>query len=305
MAWDYKNGLGQTATSYGVSNVTNYRTSSCPSGSPIVNGVCNGTVPNLEKSLESVFEENFVNKPWNADFASIAAATIAMGIVRDGSLFTDDMDIVGPNAVPLGETTGTWPVNVLPGTTTPAPAGHTGPTEPATVTQKTTTTAKNTFNPSSSSSSGTATSSGSGPSMTTTTEKLTTTSITNNITNTTNIVNQSTEKSEDPPEEEVKDTPLGPIPDLYKQKYPNGLKGVVTQKIAILKTTPLFSLPMQLMGNLPDTGNCPSWQLDLNLATWANFGTHNIGADCSVWQFASVVVLISAFILARALVFGG
>jgi len=279
-----------------------YAKSSCPSGSPVVDGVCNGSVPKTEQSLETYLESNYKGKGWNSHWASMTAQIIKDG----GNVFTDgtSADITGPVTVPVSSSESKNGVTLISGTTNIAPQGYTGATDPGTQTTTTTTTARNTFSPAPLSS-GSSSSAPSGPSMTTTTEKLTTTSITNNITNTTNIVNQSTEKSEDPPEEEVKDTPLGPIPDLYKQKYPNGLKGVVTQKIAVLKTTPLFSLPMQLMGNLPDTGNCPSWQLDLNLATWANFGTHNIGADCSVWQFASVVVLISAFILARALVFGG
>lgn len=301
VAWDYPY-FGQTATAYGAYNGTQYRISSCPSGSPIVNGVCNGNAPTIEQPLETYIESNYKGKGWNSHWASMTAQIIKDG----GNVFTDgtSADITGPVTIPVSGSESKNGVTLISGTTNIAPPGYTGATDPGTQTTTTTTTARNTFNPAPLSS-GSSSSAPSGPSMTTTTEKLTTTSITNNITNTTNIVNQSTEKSEDPPEEEVKDTPLGPIPDLYKQKYPNGLKGVVTQKIAVLKTTPLFSLPMQLMGNLPDTGNCPSWQLDLNLATWANFGTHNIGADCSVWQFASVVVLISAFILARALVFGG
>lgn len=278
--------------------------SSCPSGTPVVNGVCNGEAK-IEKPLERVFEDNIVNKPWNADFASIAAATIAMGIFRDGNLFTDNIDIIGPNAVPLGETTGTWPVNVLPGTTTPAPVGHTGPTEPGTVTQTSTTTAQNTFRPGSSGSTGSGSSSGPGASMTTTQKTETKTSITNNITNVTNIVNNEVKESDDPPEDAPTDTPFADLPELYKQKYPDGLIGVLRTQFTAMKATPLFQLPTQLMGDLPETGQCPSWQVDLNLTTWANFGTRTIGADCAIWEFASWVIVISAFILARALVFGG
>ena len=190
------------------------RQSSCSTGSPISGNQCNGTTATIEKPLERVFEDNIVNKPWNADFASIAAATIAMGIFRDGNLFTDNIDIIGPNAVPLGETTGTWPVNVLPGTTTPAPAGHTGPTEPGTVTQTSTTTAQNTFRPGSSGSTGSGSSSGPGASMTTTQKTETKTSITNNITNVTNIVNTETKTEDKPPEDNATDTPLAGIPEL-------------------------------------------------------------------------------------------
>lgn len=290
-----------TYNTYSTENASS-RPSSCPSGWYLNSSGCSQNPPTVSQPLETYLESNYKGKGWNSHWASMTAQILKDG----GNVFTDgtSADITGPVTIPVSDSETKTGVTLISGTTNIAPQGYTGATDPGTQTTTTTTTARNTFSPAPLSS-GSSSSAPSGPSMTTTTEKLTTTSITNNITNTTNIVNQSTEKSEEPPEEEVKDTPLGPIPDLYKQKYPNGLKGVVTQKIEVLKATPLFSLPMQLMGNLPDTGNCPSWQLDLNLATWANFGTHNIGADCSVWQFASVVVLISAFILARALVFGG
>lgn len=294
-------------TSNAANNIFN-RSSSCPAGSPVVGGVCNGEIPNIEKPLERVFEDNIVNKPWETKYAEMAAQAIASGIYKIGeNIYTDgtSLDITGPNAVPISETTSTWPVNVLPGTTTPAPSGHTGPTEPGTVTQTSTTTAQNTFRPGSSGSTGSGSSSGPGASMTTTQKTETKTSITNNITNVTNIVNNEVKESDDPPEDAPTDTPFADLPELYKQKYPDGLIGVLRTQFTAMKATPLFQLPTQLMGDLPETGQCPSWQVDLNLTTWANFGTRTIGADCAIWEFASWVIVISAFILARALVFGG
>lgn len=103
----------------------------------------------------------------------------------------------------------------------------------------------------------------------------------------------------------VIDTPVPEIPELYQQKYKDGLSAVVSQKIADIKATPLFQLPSQLMGNLPDSGSCPSWTLDLNIASWAPMGTWSVGADCSIWAFARICVIIGALILARALIAGG
>lgn len=282
--------------------------SSCVAGSTVVNGVCNGIAPKVDTPLERVFEDNIVNKPWEKKFADIAAQAIANGIYKiGGDIYTDgtSLDITGPYSVPIGQTTGTWPVNLVPGTTTPAPVSHTGPTDPGTVTQTTTTTAQNTFRPGSSGSTGSGSSSGPGASMTTTQKAETTTSITNNITNVTNIVNNEVKETDDTPEDAPTDTPFADLPELYKQKYPDGLIGVLRTQFTAMKATPLFQLPTQLMGDLPETGQCPSWQVDLNLTTWANFGTRTIGADCAIWEFASWVIVISAFILARALVFGG
>ncbi|MDH1903492.1 hypothetical protein N5D67_14400 [Comamonas aquatica] len=279
--------------------------SSCPANSPIVNGVCNGEAT-IEKTLDRVFEDNIVNKPWNADFASIAAATIAMGIFRDGNLFTDNIDIIGPNAVPLGETTGTWPVNVLPGTTTPAPAGHTGPTEPGTVTQTSTTTAQNTFNPGSSGSSGSGSSSGPGASMTTTQQTETKTSITNNITNVTNIVNRETKTEDKPPEDNATDTPLAGIPELYKQKYPDGFSGVWNSFKTKFNQTPFVNLIHQLTPNIPSGGTCPAWTIDLSWTPGGSMGVYRLGDDyCFIWPILKIIIIITALFTARRLVFGG
>lgn len=178
--------------------------SSCPSGSPIVNGVCNGSPSTTEKSLDRVFADNIVNKPWGPVQASVVKALIENG----HNVFTDGTDttITGPDSVPLNTTKSSWPVNVLPGTTTPAPAGHTGATDSGTQTTTTTTTAKNTFSPSGSSSGGSGSSGGPASlgSMTTTQQTTTTTTITNNITNntSTSVTNSVTETDEAPKEEE-------------------------------------------------------------------------------------------------------
>lgn len=279
--------------------------SSCLIGSTVVNGVCNGTAPTQEVPLQSYIDSRYTGKGWDNHWAKMTAAIVAEG----GNVFTDgtSVDITGPATVPLTSSETKTGVQLLPGTTTPAPATHTGPTESGTQTTTTTTSAKNKFNPAPFTSTGSGSSGGpaTGPSMTTTQTTTTTTSVTNNITNVTNITNETTTETEEAPEEAPTDTPFADLPELYKQKYPDGLIGVMRTQFTAMKATPLFSLPAQLMGDLPQTGQCPSWQLNLNFAAWANFGTRNIGADCSIWDFASWVVIISALILARQLVFGG
>lgn len=276
-------------------------TSQCLLGEPIVNGVCKGS-PTVEISVDTYLESNYVGKGWNHHWAKMTAAIVASG----GNVFTDgtSTDIIGPAIVPVSTSETKTPVSLVPGTTNPAPSGHTGPTDSGTQTTTTTTTAKNTYSPaplSPATSGGPAT----GPSMTTTQETKTTTSITNNVTNITNIVNETTTEKDEAPEEAPTDTPFADLPELYKQKYPDGLIGVLRTQTAAMKATPLFQLPMQLMGDLPQTGQCPSWQLDLSLASWASFGTYNVGADCAIWDFAGWVIVISAFLLARQLIFGG
>lgn len=277
----------------------------CPIGSPVVNGVCNGPAPTQEVPLQTYIDSRYTGKGWDNHWAKLTAAIVAEG----GNVFTDgtSVGITGPAIVPVSGLTTKTGVQLLPGTTTPAPFGHSGPTDSGTQTTTTTTSASNKFNPGPMSSGGSGSSGGpaTGPTMTTTQTTTTTTSVTNNITNITNITNETTTEKEEAPEEAPTDTPFLDIPELYKQKYPDGLIGVMRTQFTAMKATPLFSLPMQLMGDLPQTGQCPSWQLDLSLANWASFGTYNVGADCAIWDFASWVIVISAFLLARQLVFGG
>lgn len=281
------------------------RVSSCSAGAYIVNGVCSSIPDITPVPLETYLNSNYMGKGWNHHWAKMTAEIVK----NDGNVFTDgtSVGISGPAIVPLSSSETKTGVQLLPGTTTPAPSGHTGPTDSGTQTTTTTTSANNKFNPGPMTSSGSGSSGGpaSGPSMTTTQTTTTTTSVTNNITNITNITNETTTEKEEAPEEAPTDTPFLEIPELYKQKYPDGLIGVMRTQFTAMKATPLFSLPMQLMGDLPQTGQCPSWQLDLSLANWASFGTYNVGADCSIWDFASWVIVISAFLLARQLVFGG
>ena len=290
-----------------VGGIQSSRSSSCSSGSYVHNKTClsSDQPPLSSHPLEQYLNSRYMGKGWDHHWAKMTAEIVK----NDGNVFTDgtSVGISGPAIVPLSSSETKTGVQLLPGTTAPAPSGHTGPTDSGTQTTTTTTSASNKFNPGPMSSGGSGSSGGpaTGPTMTTTQTTTTTTSVTNNITNITNITNETTTEKEEAPEEAPTDTPFLDIPELYKQKYPDGLIGVMRTQFTAMKATPLFSLPMQLMGDLPQTGQCPSWQLDLSLANWASFGTYSVGADCSIWDFASWVIVISAFLLARQLVFGG
>lgn len=276
--------------------------STCSNGTPVVNGECGADIPKAFVPMETYLDSNYRGKGWDHHWAGITAGLVASGV----NVFSDgtSTSITGPSVVPVSSSEAKTPLALLPGTTTPAPTGHTGPTDSGTQTTTTTTTAKNTFNPAPLSE-GSPGVPASGPSMTTTQQTTTTTSITNNVTNITNIVNETTTEKDEAPDEPPTDTPFGELPELYKQKYPDGLMGVMRTQMTAMKATPLFSLPMQMMGDLPQTGQCPSWRLNLSFALWADYGTFDVGADCAIWEFASWVVVISAIVLARQLVFGG
>lgn len=190
--------------------------SPCTAGSPVVNGQCNGQPSYIDKPLADFIDSKYGDSGWNRHFAAVAAGIIAAG----GNVFTDGTggpnpgSITGPSAVPQGTTTETTPTNVIPGTTTPAPSGYTGPTDPGTTTKTTTRTTNNTYD---------------GNRQNTSTSTTINTTITNNINNNSNTTITTIVSDEPPPEEKEKpdfcetnpdalactelDTPEGEIPE--------------------------------------------------------------------------------------------
>lgn len=293
----YDSGEGKVTTYYTKRFVKVGVIASCPAGTPVgIDNSCPASASYISNDLGDYINSKYTGEGWSHHWAKMTAKVIEEG----GNVFTDgtSVDITGPALVPLTVTERKTGVRLLPNTTTIAPSTYDGPTESGTQTETTTTSAKNVYQ---SAPFGQNT----GPSVKTSTQAQTVTTITNNVTNVTNILNETTTETDEAPEESVSDSPMPDLPELYEQKYKDGLTGVVTAKIAELKQTPLFQLPSSLMGDLPSSGQCPAWQLDLNFASWANFGIHSIGADCAIWDFAALIVLISAAILCRALIFGG
>lgn len=288
---------------YGYAFLNRRGTSTCLKGQPIINGQCGGDLPTKTEPIESYIQSNYVGKGWNHHWAKMTAAIVASG----GNVFTDgtSTSITGPAIVPVSTSESKVSVSLVPGTTTPAPAGHIGPTDSGTQTTTTTTTAKNTYTPaplSPASSGGPAT----GPSMTTTQETKTTTSITNNVTNITNIVNETTTEKDEPPEENATDTPLTGIPELYKQKYPDGFSGVWNSFKTQFNQTPFVNLIHQLTPNIPSGGSCPAWTIDLSWTPGGSMGVYRLGDDyCFIWPILKIIIIITALFTARRLVFGG
>lgn len=178
-----------------------YNTSTLPLGCSVGyylrDGVCYApnNIPKQDVPLTTYLQSNYQGSGWSNHWAGITAGLVAAGV----NVFTDGTGstITGPAVVPVSTSQTQTPVNLSPGTTTPAPTGTTGATDPGTQTTTTTTTANNTYRPGSA---------GSGPSMETKTQTQTTTNITNNVTNTTSstVINNTTE-TDKAPEEEQKD----------------------------------------------------------------------------------------------------
>lgn len=103
---------------------------------------------------------------------------------------------------------------------------------------------------------------------------------------------------------EAKDTPFGPIPDLYVPKYPDGIVGVWNTRKAELDATPLANVVDNLMPSVGSAGNCPSFTIPLHVGI-ADYGIGDFSPPCWIWDFGKVVIIVSSLLLARALVFGG
>lgn len=103
---------------------------------------------------------------------------------------------------------------------------------------------------------------------------------------------------------EVTDTPLPDQPKLYEPKYPDGITGVWNSKIQEIKATPLFNLASSLLPTV-SAGSCPSWKIDLSIDGWTNAGLQDVSPPCWVWDVAKLVIIASALLLARRLIFGG
>jgi hypothetical protein len=103
---------------------------------------------------------------------------------------------------------------------------------------------------------------------------------------------------------EVTDKPLPDQPKLYEPKYPDGITGVWNSKLQEIKATPLFNLASSLLPNV-SAGTCPSWKVDLTIDGWTNGGLQDVSPPCWVWDVAKLVIIASALLLARRLIFGG
>lgn len=103
---------------------------------------------------------------------------------------------------------------------------------------------------------------------------------------------------------EVTDKPLPDQPKLYEPKYPDGISGLWNSKLQEIKATPLFNLAPALLPNV-STGSCPSWKVDLSIDGWTNAGLQDVSPPCWVWDVAKLVIIASALLLARRLIFGG
>jgi hypothetical protein len=106
------------------------------------------------------------------------------------------------------------------------------------------------------------------------------------------------------PPDTFSDKSLPGAPELYKPKYPDGIAGVWKTQTDLIYASPLFSAYKDLMPSVSGSGTCPSWMISLNVGI-KDFGSHDFAPPCWIWDFGRFVILVSALLLARSLIFGG
>lgn len=95
-------------------------------------------------------------------------------------------------------------------------------------------------------------------------------------------------------------------PKLWERKYPDGLAGVWSAKKTALLNTDIGKLAPSLMpNNIPQNAALPVWNLPLDFGLGMNYGSHNVAPTAEIWGWAKIFLIISALLLARALIFGG
>lgn len=267
--------------------------SSCPSGHLVTpENTCILKSASLEELNQQQIEDLIASK--TPGWPSNAARALQSALNTPGvTIQTEPPTVTGPASTPGTTTTTTTQTQVAPGTTTPVAPGTPG-AQPAT--QKTTTTTTNnaTYNNST---------------VTHNTKTTTTTNITNNITNQTETKTDKEEVKEEENKEDESpptDTDLTKVPELYERKYPDGMVGIWNTKSEEIKQSPLFTLADDLMPTGISGGTCPSWSLDLSFGgSFGDYGAQDVSPPCWIWDVARLIIIASALILARALVFGG
>lgn len=276
-----------TVISPRIVNNIERRAGSCPAGSYIGPSGCS-QVPDLQEVDQAGIEDMIAQQ---SGWPTAAARALQSALQVPGVTIETKMPTVtGPSSVPGTKETTTTGTNLEPGTTNQVPAGTPG-AQPGTVTTTTTTTNNATYN---------------NNQVTNNYKTTVTTTVTNNVTNQTTTINESETEKEQQEDETPNDTPLGGIPNLYERKYPDGIKGIWNEKSAELKQLPLFTLAERLMPTGISGGVCPTWHVDLSFGHgFGEYGLQDVSPPCWIWDIAKVIIIASALILARALVFGG
>ena len=117
------------------------------------------------------------------------------------------------------------------------------------------------------------------------------------------LPDEEEDEEEEEEEEPFEDSSFPDIPDLYEQKYPEGLAGVWAVKWPQLQATTFIA---GITGMFPTlgSGSCFSWSMNFDFGALGNFGTLAVPVECWVLQVAGLVLLTTACFTAWWILFG-
>ncbi|RJG00961.1 hypothetical protein D3878_04635 [Noviherbaspirillum sedimenti] len=137
-------------------------------------------------------------------------------------------------------------------------------------------------------------------------QTITTTNITNSVTNitTTNTTTENNEAPEqdDPEDNSFTDSQMPAVPELYTQKYPEGIAGVWNAKKPNISGTQFWQGVTQMFPTF-GAGSCPSWSMGFNILPGANFGSIGFNVPCWIFQAIGLIILTTAAFTARKIIF--
>lgn len=129
-----------------------------------------------------------------------------------------------------------------------------------------------------------------------------TTSVTNNVTNVTNVTTETITEDAEPDDSNFVDPSMPPIPDLYQQKYPNGIQGVWDANKPDIESTQFWQGIRQMFPSF-GAGSCPSWSMTFNILPVANYGSIPFDVPCWIFQAIGLILLTTAAFTARKIIF--
>lgn len=123
------------------------------------------------------------------------------------------------------------------------------------------------------------------------------------------VTEDTSTPSEDTPEQEqeeqytFEDTDLPEVEPFYEPQYPDGLSGVWDSFSADVQSTAFIEFLGSFVPQF--AGSCPSFNINLSIASWASYGSMDFPSLCYIFDFIKIIMLATAVFTARALIFGG
>lgn len=99
------------------------------------------------------------------------------------------------------------------------------------------------------------------------------------------------------------DPSMPAVPDLYQQKYPQGITGVWAEHWPRLQATAFMTGLASMFPTFGDSGTCPQWGMSLDIGEHMMFGYGDLTVACSLWQIIGLIILTTACFTAWRIIF--